>query len=594
MARVRLTKEEQLRFFRMIWWMRRYPVHAAWLLAGIQLAAHQRISFREMWHRNDIALMLSRGMSKTFLDALYAVLRATLWSHATQIALTRGFRGGKLVLREGCESIISGSLAGQNKRSYLIKCLENFKKTPRQSVVRIINKDPDLWSIKWSHGSDVKTGPLGKDANKSSPLRGQRATESLILDESNDIDDDMFTSVIRPFARVAPDPIGGIKKKEVSRLTKIESGTIRYDWQRYTKEIASLRKRIAEGDKSAGLVEFNYEDSFYWVDNKRPAKIEVDHLKKAIRSGEVVFTYRINLEDVMSELGTTTSMDDFLSENKNIIQSSEGAEFSSQLLEEVSSHEVDPKYLDDLSDDPDSPLSNKAGYERMVIPLLCSDDPCVLGIDVARESDDTAFVLMRIGSKRKCNAPFNDIVHATSINKAESRVQHGILRWYLKNFPGIVKIVMDKGGGGLWLRDLCWRPDDGGLPIYDPSDPDTPHDVKMIGNDILEMNQATNESNSFLVNFIRAQFEGRRVLIPPFLYHTGNDELDKAFRDLRKLKTQFTFVLSKASGLYKRYYVEGGRKKDLFNAALLASKGLYDLVYAEEEKKEVLTYCEYV
>lgn len=581
----KISKADRLKYLKVIWWLRKHPVHAVWIIFGLKLSPHQRITFKKMWFSKTVGLKLSRGLSKTFLDGLYLVLRGMLYKNATQIVLTRGFRGGKMVLRESCQEIINSQLNSQKNKQYAIRCLENYRKTAKSYSIRVINKDPDMWTIRFAHGSNIQTGPLGKDVQKTSQLRGLRANTTLILDEAADIGDELYQSVIRPFARVGTDPVSGANEiKEDETITRIESGTIKYDWQRYTRELDTIEKKSRSGDSAFSLLEFNYEDCFHWINNARPDNF-IEDIRKYIRSKKVNFTYKLNLEDIFNEISSgATSWEDFLSENKNKIQISEGTEFASHLLEMISNAEVDSKYLDSFGDE-ESIFFDPEKLDRTLFPLLKSEDPCILGIDPARESDDAAFVLVRIGPFRKCRAPFCDVINAKTFNQTEFKDLYFVIRQYLNDFPNIKKIIMDVGGGGYALRDMLWRPPDGLTPIYDPNDENTPEEVRAYGMPLLQMDQSTNEKNTVRVNFLKGQMQAMKYLIPPFIYFTGNRDIDEQYRNTRRLKQQYSYIVSTPSGNFKRYFVEGKYKKDLFSASLLAMQGVYDALY---NKKEVV------
>lgn len=584
------------RYMRMMWWLNRHPVHRVYLLYGVTLAPHQRICFRESLSARNVIFKLSRGMSKSFMDGLILVDTATMIKGATQIVLTSGFRGGKIIIQEYCERIILGTLDGQVQKNYVLRSLDSYKKTPRSNVTRIIRRDPDLWKILWSHGSNVQTGPLGKDVSRTSSLRGVRANKTIILDESADIPEDLYTSVIIPFGRVAINPVLGIKQKPDSRrkLTKIESGTVRYDWQRYTREIEITLKNMLAGDKGFIVLEFNYEDSFHLINNKQSVE-GARNLREELKRKNLVPTYMLNLESIQDEIDNPeTPQEEFLAENKNIVIEALGTEFSTELMLSVVGQEIDPAYVDDGDSDEDSIYYNPNKFDRWLRPLTTCNDPCVLGIDPARERDDAAFVLIRIGSLRKCEAPFNDVINAKTFHKAEFSVLRDVVYdYYLARFPNIRLIVMDQGGGGLAVRDLLWRPTiPGALPIFDPSDEYTPEEVRDFGLGILRMSQATPETNTFRANYAKAQLQSSKLQFPPFELHTGNKEMDEQNRTIRRVWQQFTYVTSAPAGHWKKYTVDSKHKKDLFSATLLALQGIYDILNGvEQEYKPVEEYA---
>jgi hypothetical protein len=586
-----ISEFDRSKKFKMLWWLRRHPVHSVRILFGLDMAAHQRMAFEKMCDAESVILKFSRGGSKTFVDGLFLVRINVLYPNMTQVVLTKGYRGGKLVLREAMQPIIASSLEGQDKKLYAIKCLENYRPNSTSQNVRILNKDPDLWQVRFKYNGSTTTGPLGSDASATSPLRGVRANRTLILDEANDVGFELYNSVIRPFSRVAANPIISKRRRSaVTRFTKIESGTIKYDYSRFAQEIGFVQKRFLEGMPGFWIIEFNYEDYFHFVDNIKPVDYQ-KNVRELIKNGTIVFNYLINLPDMMDELlSGATSMEDFNSENKNIMQGSAGSEFSSELLDSITNIEVEVKFLDKV-DDEDSIFYDPNFHDKTLFPLLQTDDPCILGVDPAKENDDAAFVLQRLGEYRKCKAPFNDIINCSTWHNLTYEKIAAKIREYLRKFSGIKYVYMDQSGGGLAVLEYLMKSDAfDSLPLYDPNYEMTPAEVKQNGLPILRLDAATNDKNTFRVNYVKAQMQSRRYLLPGFLYYTGQLEMDEQYRYIRQLRQQFNYIVSEPSGNFRKYYTENGRKKDLFSAALLAAQGVYDVSHNESQ---VVIHSEY-
>ena len=68
-----LTPEEELVEF----W-RQNPVVACKDIFGINLVWLQRIALREMWLKDFVMIVMSRGLSKTYINIVFACLRAIL------------------------------------------------------------------------------------------------------------------------------------------------------------------------------------------------------------------------------------------------------------------------------------------------------------------------------------------------------------------------------------------------------------------------------------------------------------------------------------------------------------------------------------
>lgn len=554
LSRAVLSEEEERAIFRMVWWLRSHPMHRPYILYGIILAPHQRVTWRMMWQVKRMGMRLSRGLAKTMLDGLFLVDKSLLWSGASSVVLGRVFRPGKLVMKESCEKIISSNLASQEKCDF---CLMSLKKP-----ANIINKGSDLWAIEWRHGSSVVTGPLGPETGQSSAMRGVRANAALVLDEANDIGEEHYTSVISPFGRVARDPVGDLEGASDMQYTKVESGTVRYDYQRYAKYLTECEAKMIEGNPDYGVVEFNFEDCYYHEGGNK--------------SNEIIFTYRLNLDEIFAEYNSgITSWADFLSENKNVIQFVRDQEFPPQLIDSISG--VDPSIYFSVFN------------EHELSPLLTSPEPVVIGVDPARDSADCAFVVIRVGPLRKTPVEYSDVIYAHTMNKNEFKDMAAHLRKLLDNYPNALLVHMDKGGGGSAIRDILWRPTDGKIPLYDPNDPDTPEDVKSIGSPILRVEAATAEVNTWRGNFTKAQMESKRLLLPDTAMDFDKKDLDLAIKSIKRLGRQFTYIVVRAAGNWKKYVTgEKKLKKDLFSATLLAMQALHDVVNDPNRLNEII------
>jgi len=384
--------------------------------------------------------------------------------------------------------------------------------------------------------SNVFTGPLGMHGTES-PLRGLRANTGIALDESASINQAVRDAVIAPFSRVARDPMG------TSRVGKapffdIQAGTIRYDWQVYTRYVDEYGAASAEGDRTRIVVEFNYTDAFYRVDNKK--------------DGELVFVYGINLRQIEDELERgLVDIDTFLMENKNVRVSQKDSEFPGTLIEKARQ----------IPDD-----------EVEIEAVLEYDGPCICGVDVARTSNATAFVVLALEKIR----PFDSVIFAEEMIDVPYQDQADFFYEMLNRFPGIELFVMDQGGGGLAIRDLLYKRTDGSLPIYDPEDDAVDPMLVEGGHEALRMDYASNELNTLRANFAKARMQSGKLKFATPRWNTGNDRLNAVYRSIYMLGQQFTWIRSAPSGQWKKYEVTSDhqmgviRRKDLFSGLLLA------------------------
>lgn len=160
---------------------------------NVQLLPTQALFIKEMWDRKFPMLIGTRGFGKSFLLALYALLRAILLP-GRQIAICgAAFRQSKILF------------------GYMNKIFDNAP------VLRDIIyssgsgmgpfKSTDLVGFKIGE-SRINCFPLG-DGQK---IRGQRAND-VIADEFATINRDIFETVIAGFAIVSADPLGNVQMK---------------------------------------------------------------------------------------------------------------------------------------------------------------------------------------------------------------------------------------------------------------------------------------------------------------------------------------------------------------------------------------------
>lgn len=143
MAEVKLSREEMFLFPSMYLFYRAYPVLAVRDLLGINLSTHQRLDLRLNWgtHARDIIRIFSRGMSKTFGEAIFAIASAVLIPRIKILSIgAEGFRQGKMILDE-IESIIKGEKDGQESLNFVRAMVNTGGKRMSGSLIR---KDPDF------------------------------------------------------------------------------------------------------------------------------------------------------------------------------------------------------------------------------------------------------------------------------------------------------------------------------------------------------------------------------------------------------------------------------------------------------------------
>lgn len=162
---------------------------------------YQLAILRELWNRPFPMLIGTRGLGKSFLLALYAMLRATFCQGVKIVVVGAAFRQAKLIF-EYCENIWEGAPVLRDI------CSDSSKNGPRRDIDRCTMRI----------GESVITAiPLG-DGTK---IRGLRAN-IILSDEFASVPNEIFENVVSGFAAVSMDPIDKLKAAARRRAMKEE------------------------------------------------------------------------------------------------------------------------------------------------------------------------------------------------------------------------------------------------------------------------------------------------------------------------------------------------------------------------------------
>ena len=237
------------------------------LLFNIELHPMQCVILQEFWNRPFPMYIASRGWGKSFLLALYSVLRCTFNPGTKIVIVGAAFRQSKIIF-EYMETMWRNS-------PILRSIFSGNEDGPRRDVDRCTIRLGDSWTI---------AVPMG-DGSK---IRGLRA-HIIIADEFASISPDIYETVVAGFAAVSASPIENVKEaakrkamtaagiwnEELEALdTKmgnqaIISGTADYSfkhfadyWRRYKSIIESKGNKQKLEDLFKGEV----PDNFNWKD----------------------------------------------------------------------------------------------------------------------------------------------------------------------------------------------------------------------------------------------------------------------------------------------------------------------------------------
>ncbi len=409
-----------------------------WQDRPLILAPFQSVILNVLWTNTFPILLASRGAGKTFMLAVYAVLRAMLTPGSKVVIVASSFRQSKLVF-EYIERIYEYS-------PIFRACCPRGIKKPSDSVFLDVGT------------SVIRALPLGNGEK----IRGIRATH-IITDEFASISPEIFQVVVRGFASVSSNPIEAATQTHLEReaikegrmtidqLTKhqgnqiVYSGTANYQFNHFFKtfmthkaiidnKICGTSQEVNEklgldGDDLLGEGHLDYRDYAIiripyqglpesYMDEKQIAQARVT-MPKAL--------FRMEYECVFP-----TDSDGFF--KKSIINAA------------TPGHKIaggEPFGIQ---------VKGKGGFEY------------VMGIDPARKTDNFAIsILQIIGHNETYKNVYSYSMKGKSYTKAARKIRELLAKF------NIVRIAMDAGGGGNAIMDILQDGkflEPGELPIW--------------------------------------------------------------------------------------------------------------------------------
>lgn len=166
---------------------------------NIKLLPYQQVILQEMWKSTFPMVVASRGAGKSFLLAVYAILRA-LWIPGRKVVITgSGFRQAKTIMNY-IETIWHNSP--------ILRSIVSEKSNSGQ------HHDTDRWVMRLGD-STITALPMG-DGTK---IRGERAHD-IIADEFASIPREQFETVVAGFGVVELEPYEKVKRAAEIRVLK--------------------------------------------------------------------------------------------------------------------------------------------------------------------------------------------------------------------------------------------------------------------------------------------------------------------------------------------------------------------------------------
>lgn len=410
---------------------------------NINILPLQSVILEEMWFRPFPMLIGSRGMGKTFLLAVYALLRAMLYPRRKIVITGGAFRQAKYVF-EYCDTIW--------QRAPLLREFVGTagRQGPRRDIDRCVMHIGE---------STITALPLG-DGSK---IRGERAND-IIADEFSSIPEEVYETVVAGFAAVTATPVENVQLESAKRFLEkaghtsifdeakatmgnqaVLSGTAYYDFNSFAKYWKKYRDIIkSQGDKEKLKQIHDGEEppeNFDWRDYSI-IRIPVELLPKGFMDEKHVARSRATVHSgvFQMEYGAVFSTD------------SQGF-FRRKLIESC------------VTNQPIIRPSGPVQFEAVVHGNPNSLH--VFGVDPASEVDNFAIVILEIqGDHRR-------IVYSWTINRPRHKemvaaglaVEHDYysycarkIRELMHKFP-CVFMGIDPMGGGVGIMEALQDPD---------------------------------------------------------------------------------------------------------------------------------------
>lgn len=567
-------------------------------LFNIKLLPFQCAILCELWNRKFPILVGSRGLGKSFILAVYSLLRAIFLNNRKIIICGAAFRQSKVIFNY-IETIWNNAPL---LRDLVISSSKSSKPGP--------SHQSDMYVFEIG-GSSIKALPIG-DGQK---IRGQRATD-ILSDEFASINVDVFENVIAGFASVSAFPADnvrdhatkqmaeyfGIELEEEDKLDVVSkgnqiviSGTAYYAFNHFAKYWEKWKAIVKTKGQTKKLLEIfpqGIPEDFNWKDYS-VIRIPYDVLPTGFMDAAQISRSRASIHSGLFQM-----------EFGSVFTSDSTGFFKRSIIESC------------VANDKNNIIH---GGEQIIYPAHIigqKSKQYIMGVDPAAEVDNFSIVIVEQAETHR------KIVYCWTTNKKKHQedIQNGFtndsdyysycakkIRDLCKKF-NIVRIAMDGQGGGKTIIELLhnktlipateypiW-------PIIDPKDPKV-SDGEQGLHIIEEINFAKYEWVRNANHGMRFDLESRTLLFPMFdaisiaesaiiddKMSNSIDSLEECSLEIEELKDELSNIIvtntasqnrerwdtpdskDAATGKVKR----GRMRKDRYSALLMANASAKD------------------
>ncbi len=464
----------------------------------LELLPFQSCLLDMLWSYKYPMVLAGRGAGKSYIYALYALLRAMLMPGQQIVIVGAGFRQAKVVFSYIVKLYQSSPLIQEALGQY---------GGPKYAV--------DQCSLSCG-SSNIYAIPLG-DGER---IRGLRAT-CVLCDEFASIPEDIYEIVVQPFAAVHSDPARRARITALrTRLLKMDapshiislidkalgfgnqiciSGTASYEFNHFYRKYLMYQKIIrSDGDPMTIRQAFTEGNTYIAED-----ALDDELLKSFKYTDYAIFQ--------LPYMGIPKGfLDDAIIANAKLTL--EPARFGMEYLAKFAK-DSDGVFKRSLLEEA-TPILERDGYEVNIELFGERGAQYVLGIDPARWNDNFAMVVLKLTSRGF------EVVYCWSMNNKDWPTAAAKVRDVLNRF-NIVRIEMDQGGGGSAIMDLLQNRkflEPGDEPIWQIDNDDTKNNA---GKHILDMFQWSNQWIVEAVYAMHSELRHRSILLP----HRANEEL---------------------------------------------------------------------
>jgi hypothetical protein len=413
------------------------------ILFNIELHPMQIAILQEFWIRAFPMYIASRGWGKSFLLALYCVIRCSFFPGTKIVVVGAAFRQSKIIF-EYMETIW--------RNSPILRSIFNGNDDgPRRDVDRCTMRLGDSWTI---------AIPMG-DGSK---IRGLRA-HIIIADEFASISPDIYETVVSGFAAVSASPIQNVKE-QAKKQAMIQAGI-------WNQELEVLNTKMGNQAIISGTADYDFKHfASYWKRYKIIIESRGDKNKlEEIFKGEVPENFNwkdYSIIRIPYELIPKGFMDDKqVSRAKATIHTGiYNMEYAACFVKDSEGF-FRRSLIENCVVSDGKPIVH--GDKKIIFDAVVqgnSSSQYIYGIDPASEQDNFSIVIL------EKQPDHNRIVYCWTTNRSnfKERQKTGLVKEYdfygfcarkirnlMKIFP-CVRIGMDAQGGGVAIEEALHDP----------------------------------------------------------------------------------------------------------------------------------------